>query len=101
MLVEDTRALLADRSGQLNSIGIGSPGGQVSDQESQAENFGPVKGSVVKNGGISDGGDRDMGCYQLEECTRKGYLHEAERPETREKLCFRPKHQPHKPGGAN
>lgn len=32
-----------------------------------------------------------MSCYQLEECTRKGYLHEADRPETREKL----------PGGAN
>lgn len=41
-----------------------------------------------------------MSRYQLEECTRKGYLHEADRPETREKLCFRPKHQPHKPGGA-
>lgn len=53
--------------------------------------------------GISDGGDRDMSCYQLEECTWKGYiyLHEAERPETREKLSFTPKHQPHKPGGAN
>lgn len=52
MLVEDTRGfVLADISGQLNSIGIGSPGGQVSDQESQAENFGPVKASVVKNGG--------------------------------------------------
>lgn len=46
----------------------------MSDQESQAGNFGPVKASVVKNGGISDGGDRDMSCYDLEERTRKGYL---------------------------
>lgn len=80
MLVEDTRALLADISEQLSSIGIGSPRGQVSDQQSGAEDFGPVKASVVKNEGISDGGDRDISRYQLEECIRKGYLKETERP---------------------
>lgn len=96
MLVEDTRALLGDISEQLNSIG---PGSQKTDQGSQAKAFGPVKASVVMNGGISDGGDRDMNCYRLEECIRKGYLYEAECPETRERPCFRPKHHPHNTGG--
>ena len=91
MLFENTRALLADISEQLSSIGAGS---QESDQGSQTEVFGPVKASVVKSGGISNGGHRDMSCCRLEECTQKGYLHEAERLETREKLCFTPKHQP-------
>ncbi|MCJ1348928.1 hypothetical protein MMC31_007161, partial [Peltigera leucophlebia] len=59
-LVEDTRALLADISEQLSSIGAGS---QESDQGSQTKVFGPVKASIVKNGGISDGDDRDLSCY--------------------------------------
>lgn len=80
MLVEDTRALLADISEQLSSIDIGSPRGQVNDQESGAEDFGSVKASVAKNEGISDGGDRDISRYLLEECIRKGYLKETERP---------------------
>ena len=75
--------------------------GQGSNQGSQVEVFGPVKASVVKNGGISDGGDRDISCYRLRECAQTGYLNKAERPETREKLCFRPKHQSHNPGGGN
>lgn len=66
ILVEDTRALLEDISGQLSSIGIGSQG---SDQGSRAEVFGLVEALVlVKNKGMSDEGDRDISCYRSEEC---------------------------------
>ena len=85
MLVKDKSALIADISGQLSSIGIGSQG---SDQCSRAEVFGPVKALVlVKNKGISDEGDRDISCYRLEEYAQTNYLDETKRPETREKLC--------------
>ena len=104
MLIEDTRALLVDIGGQLSSLGVRSQG---NDQSSQAEVFGPVEASVLlKNKGISDGGDRDISSfsqmgYRLEECAQTDYLHETECPETREKLCFGPNHQPYNPGGGN
>ena len=104
MSVEDTRALLADIGGQLSSLGIRSQG---NDQGSQAEVFGPVEASVlVKNKGVLDEGDRDISSflqtgYRLEECAQRDYLHEVERPKTREKQCFRLNYQPYNLGGGN
>lgn len=95
--VRDTKALLAKISGQLSGIGAGSQG---SGQRSQAEGFVPVEASVlVKNKGIADKGEREVSCCGLEECIQTDYLHNAERPETRGKLCLRSSHQSHDPGG--
>lgn len=56
-LVEDTKALLADISGRLSSIGTVSQG---SDQRRQM-GFGPGEAPVqVKNKRVSDEGDRNI-----------------------------------------
>lgn len=95
--VEDTKALLANISGQLSGIGAGS---QESDQRSQAEGFVPVEASVlVKNKGIADEGEREVSCCGLDKYVQTDYLHNAERPETRGKLCLRSSHQSDDPGG--
>ena len=101
MLVQDTRALLVDISGQLGSIGR-----QGSNQDSQVEVVGLVEAaSLVKNGSIPDENDRDissfsqMACW-LVECAQRDYVHEADHPEMRENLCSK-QTIPYNPGNRN
>ena len=96
---EDTKALLADISGQWTGVGAGS---QESDRRSQAESFVPVKDSVlVKNKGVADEGEKEVSYCWLEEFVQTDYLYNAERPETRGKLSLRSNHQSHDPGSGN
>lgn len=103
-LVEDTKVLLADISGQLSSIGTMSQG---SDQHSQAEIFGPVEAPVqVKNKGVSDEGNRNIDSflqmiYVLGECVQTDNLYEVKRPKTKREPIIRPSYQSYNPGGGN
>lgn len=93
--VKDTKALLANISGQLSGISAKS---QKSDQRSLAESFVLVKALIlVKNKGIADKSEREVSYCGLVNCIQIDYLYNVECPKIRKKLYFRSKYQSNDP----